>query len=384
MGFGAIVASGDQNKLLKDDLFNRITEIRVEQTLDDPTRFAIRLEDDICKNDFEIIRAPEIQCGTIIAIAVKVGGKTTCLVRGPITDVHSNFMLAGAGSSCEIRGEDRRIELDRKCVPKVWSGRASAAAESILLTANFQPNVHTTDIIYGGTRKDGNEALETLNQRYKDLYFLGEIARDNNLHFWLEYDCRIVGDALIIKEKANLQPSPPREDAHIPDSKVKLSKTTDVKLRVNPADTNNTNVTAFNLRMESERPNRVKSFAIDDRDVKLSSVNPPNPQPSIRKNGVRFPGLPADRDLCITTAGTPEELNAKAEAALTQAGWFLHARASTTTNKLCSILQPHDVIVIDGLGKAHGGPYQVKAVTHVINAADHFMDVDLRRNAIGK
>ena len=38
---------------------------------------------------------------------------------------------------------------------------------------------------------------------------------------------------------------------------------------------------------------------------------------------------------------------------------------------------------VDGLGPQHSGAYQVKAVTHVINAADHFMDLELRRNAIG-
>ena len=32
----------------------------------------------------------------------------------------------------------------------------------------------------------------------------------------------------------------------------------------------------------------------------------------------------------------------------------------------------------------HTGAYQVRAVTHVINAADHYMDIELRRNALGK
>jgi hypothetical protein len=293
-------------------------------------------------------------------------------------------MLAGAGSSCEIRGEDRRIEMTRECVPFGWSGLASAAATTLLEKADFLTNVHDTNIIYGGTRKNGNEVLETLNQRYKDLYFIEEIARDNNLHFWIDYDCDIVGDELHIDEFANLQPSPPRADISAPDSQVKLVPTTDVKLRINVADFNTSNVTTFNLRMEAERPNKFESFVIDDRAVKLSSVNPPDPQPPIRKDGVRFPGIPIERVMCITTGGTPEELNAKAEAALTNAGWFLIATASTTTNKLCAILQPHDIVDVQGLGTAHDGAYQVTSVTHVINAADHFMDLELRRNAIGK
>ena len=73
----------------------------------------------------------------------------------------------------------------------------------------------------------------------------------------------------------------------------------------------------------------------------------------------------------------------KAEAALTEAGWFVDATASTTAHMLGGVLLPHDVVEVEGLGQEHSGPYQVKAVTHVINAADHFMDIQLRRNAIG-
>ena len=76
-------------------------------------------------------------------------------------------------------------------------------------------------------------------------------------------------------------------------------------------------------------------------------------------------------------------MQCKAEAALTEAGWFVDATASTTAHMLGGVLLPHDVVEVEGLGKEHSGPYQVKAVTHVINAADHFMDIQLRRNAIG-
>jgi hypothetical protein len=50
---------------------------------------------------------------------------------------------------------------------------------------------------------------------------------------------------------------------------------------------------------------------------------------------------------------------------------------------LGSVLLPHDEVKVQGLGPDHSGLYQVKAVTHVINAADHFMDLQLRRNAFG-
>src|SRR5262245_5593893 len=195
MGFGAIIASGDNNTLLRDDLVNRIAEVRVEQSLDEPTRFAIRLEDDICDGDFGVMYASELQCGTMITIAVQVGDAIKCLVRGPITDAHASFALGGPGTSYEIWGEDRRIELDRKCFQHRWSGRASDAAQTIL-SPKFLTKIQDTNIIYGSSRKQGREVLETLNQRSTDASFIACIARDNNLYFWLEYECRAAGDSL--------------------------------------------------------------------------------------------------------------------------------------------------------------------------------------------
>jgi len=47
---------------------------------------------------------------------------------------------------------------------------------------------------------------------------------------------------------------------------------------------------------------------------------------------------------------------------------------------LGAVLKPHDVVPVEGIGSELSGPYQVTSVTHVINAADHFMDIKLRSN----
>jgi hypothetical protein len=87
-----------------------------------------------------------------------------------------------------------------------------------------------------------------------------------------------------------------------------------------------------------------------------------------------------ERTVCVTTPGGADELRGRQEAALVDVGWFVDATASTTAHMLKGILQPHDVVTIAGIGPSFTGPYQVKAVTHVINAADHFMDIQLRSN----
>ena len=386
MGFGAIIASGTNNRLLADSLMNCITEARVEQFLDQPTRFAIRFEEDLSGGEPIIMKSAELQCEQMITIAVQVNGAIECLVRGPVTDVKCSMQLGGPGSWYELRGQDRRVELDRKCVYRAWSGRASAAAQTIL-DRTFTSYVEETRIFYGGTRTSGGETTQTLNQRHTDAEFIRRIARDWNLNFWFEYACRLNGEALDVEEMANLKSSPPRSrDASagpVPADQVELVPTVPVRLRVNVKKEQCPNVTAFELTMNPERPNQFAGTSIDDRDVQQKRTTVTDPQPVISRGGQRLAGCSTQRDICITSAGNQEELQYRAESALTDAGWFLDATASTTTHMLGGILSPHDVVEVEGLGEKHSGPYQVKAVTHVINAADHLMDIQLRRNAVG-
>jgi len=392
MGFGAIIASGGKNKLLSDDLLNCITEVRIEQSLDDPTRFAVRFQEDISGGEPGIRKAPELQCQQMITIAVQVGDAIKCLVRGPITNMRSSVMLGGPGSWYEVRGQDRRIELDRQFVRRAWTGLASDAAGTILGARFDRVDVQKTRIVYGGQRVRGQPSTSTLNQRVTDAAFIRQIARQNNLQFWIEYESRLNGldpggQSLKVVEKANLKASPPRpQDAPagpVPVDQIKLVPTVAVKLRVNVDKEQCQNVTAFELTLDPERPNRFSGFAIDDRDLSEPSTSLTDPQPPIDAGGRRFGGCMAPRDVSITTAGNQDELNARAESALTEAGWFVEATASTTAHMLGGVLMPHDVIEVEGLGPVDSGPYQVKAVTHVINSAAHYMDIELRRNAVG-
>ena len=392
MGLGAIIASGEKNKLLSNRLLECITEVRVEQYLDDPTQFAIRFQEDIVDGEPTIMKAPELQCEQMMAIAVTAGEAIACLVRGPITDVKCSITRGGPGSWYEVRGQDRRIELDRQCIRRAWTGRASEASTAIL-SKLFDTDIEQTNLIYGSPRTGSNLATQTLNQRSTDAAFIHQIARQNNLHCWIEYECQldpldITGKSLKIVEKANLKPSPPRPngalgEASAPSNIVKLVPTVSVALRVNVAEEKSRNVTAFDLDVNTEQPNQFNGTTINERDLNEDKTTATDPQPSIRQGGQTLTNCQAQRDVCVTTAGNQTEMQNRAESALTAAGWYVNATASTTAFMLGEVLVPHDVIEVEGLGKTHSGPYQVKSVTHVINAADHFMDLELRRNAIG-
>ncbi len=394
MGFGAIVASGEKNKLLPNEILNCITEVRVEQYLDQTTQFAIRFQEDIVDGEPMIMKAPELQCEQMIAIAAPAGDALKCLVRGPITDVKCSITRGGPGSWYEIRGQDRRIELDRQCHRKAWTGRASEASTNIL-SKLFKTYIAKTNLIYGSPRSGANQATQTLNQRCTDAAFIHKIARQNNFHCWIEYECQLnsldlTGQLLKITEKANLKPSPPRPNGVLGNAApitelLKLVPTVAVALRVNVKEENQQgrNVTSFELDINTEQPNQFSGTTINEGDLREDKTSANDPQPPIRKNGRTLADCEAQRDFCVTTAGNQTEMQNRAESTLTAAGWYVKATASTTAFMLDDVLVPHDVIEVEGLGTTHSGPYQIETVTHVINAADHFMDLKLRRNAIG-
>jgi hypothetical protein len=165
---------------------------------------------------------------------------------------------------------------------------------------------------------------------------------------------------------------------------VQLVPTTDVVLRVNVAKEKCQNLTGFELSQNAERPSRFQGSAIDDRAVEAQSTSAQDTQPPIVEGGeVLSSFAPAERTLRLAVAGSPEELQIRSQAALTEAGWFVTASATTTAHMLRGVLQPHEVIQVEGLGTRDSGAYQVSAVTHTINAANHNQEVQLRRNSIG-
>ena len=375
MGFGAVITSGSSNTPISGDLLKWLVEARVEQDLSAPARFAIRFEDDTCDGGLEVMKAREIKPNTVMSILAPSGNGFACLVRGPVTQVKFAVMLGVAGSWVEIHGEDRRVEMDRLCIQAAWRGLASTAATQILAAYGFVPDVQPTTKLY-------SDADHTLNQRATDLGFVEQIARETGFELWLEYDTTppapVPGAPLAIVETAKLQASPPRNAGPAPP--VLLAPPNAPSLRVNVPPDQCPNVTAFQVDTDTERANAASGAAVNPRTGKLDRTQATNPQPGIGDGPTLVEIDGVKRTLCVTTAGGADELQDKQEAALAEVGWFVEASASTTAHMLGSLLKPHDVVPIEGIGTELSGPYQVKAVTHVINAADHFMDVKLRSN----
>ena len=353
-----------------------IFEARVEMELSKATRFALRFEEDICEGDPAVAGRPELQANQLVGIFVAVEGAPQCLVVGPITRVRTSSMVGGTGSWVEVHGEDRRVEMSHVGIQDVWTGKASDAARTILEGYDFEADVDETRIEYA-------DEQHALNQRGTDLAFVEDIARKNNLEFWLSYETSgspagVSVDAI----KANLKASPPRAAAGPPAPPVLVADEGHT-IDIQPPPDKCVTVTRFDARIDFERPNAARGFAqaIDSGEGSTNDSTPPdapvNPQADTIERIQRD-----TRQVLAPTITDPVEQALAAEAQLTEAAWFVEVDCSTTLDLMKFPIFPHQIIEARHAGARLSGPYQVKTATHVINAADHFIDFKLRANGL--
>ena len=338
MGFGAVITLGEGNTPLDADLAGCLVEVRVEQTLDEPAQFAVRFLDDIEDGRLRVANDGRLAVETIVTIAVEIDELLVALVRGPITEHRSQMTIGGPGSWFEVHGLDRRDLLDRVCVQAAWEGRASDVAQQILGQAFDTLSVEDTARVYETGR-------ETLNQRDTDLAFLNQLARRNNLHLWITYAASRspLGGGLQITETANFASSPRHPEGGALNalaSAVQLAPTTALELRVHVPSDQCPNVTAFHVNTDTNRPSRYRTGAMQTEDVDPSQTDASDPQPPAGTGSQRLGQLGGvTRELCMPGAGDPQDTQTRGEAALTEAGWFVQATASTTQHLLgvCSV-----------------------------------------------
>jgi hypothetical protein len=382
MGFGASIATGTGNRPLDTDLAGCLTEVRVEQSLDEPTHFAVRFADDIENGRMRLASDERLKADTIVTIAVEVDQAPVVLVRGPVTEHRSQMTVGGPGSWFEIHCLDRRDLLDRTCVRAAWTGRASDIARQILAATFDQVEVEDTPRSYEAN-------ATTLNQRITDLAFLRQVARRNGLHFWITYESSRspLGGGMQVVETANFASSPRRPTGGGAAAVASaLAPTTPLALRIHVPSTDCPNVTAFQVNTDISRPSAYRTGSMQMEDVNPATTDVSDPQPAAGNGARRLPDIAgARRELSMAGAGDPLETQTRGEAALAEAGWLVQATASTTKHLLGGVLKPHDLVTAIGVGPSLGvATFRVKRVTHVINAAEHFMDLALEGNGLGE
>jgi hypothetical protein len=378
MGFDLLLGGGPDNRLFSDDLLSCLVEVRVEQSLDQPSRFAIRFQDDIEDGKLKKTGLPDLQIGQLVTVVVDRGdGHYACLCRGPILEHESQVTRGGPGSSLTVLGPDRRDELSRTVRDQNWSGRASEVAQMLIAAAYPLVEVDSTDEVYD---LNGN----SLTQRANDLEFLTRTAADNGLHFWIAYSgtTQLPTGSLSITETAKWKASPPLQTG-LPAGVPPILPLADdaITLRYNVPHDECPNLTSFALNTDGARPSAAAATTTNLTD---GGTDPVQTSDQAAPMGGQGQGL-AQRAPARTMQPRPlsgaRNIRRRSEAALRDAGFFVSANISTTRYLLKNVLEPHQVVAMEGLGGANARtPFRVKSVTHVINGIGHFMDAVIETN----
>ncbi|WP_067809938.1 hypothetical protein [Nocardia beijingensis] len=379
MGFGAILTTGDDLSPLAEDVMRWIVEVRVEQELSKPTIYAVRFEDDLCEGNPVVAGRPELQANQVLGIFVSSDDGYECLVHGPITRLRTSSMVGGTGSWVEVHGQDRRVEMDRIGVQATWTGKASEAAQRVIEAYGYEADCEET-------RKEYSDGQNALNQRGTDLAFLEDIARKNNLELWLSYETSGRPDAFSVSTTVNVRSSPTRTSApglSLPLAPPVLRAPGGKVLRVQPPPDACASVTRFDTHVDFERPGAARGFAqtVDNGETSEQTTSPTDPTlGEERADIVAVDGV--ERTALAPPVTDPDEHYLAQEALLTEAAWFVQVDCSATLEQLGFPPQPHQIVDVQYAGERLSGPYQVMKATHIINAADSYVDFKIRANGL--
>ena len=376
MGFGAIITAGESFTVI-DSIMPWITEARVEMELSKPTRFALRFEDDLCEGEPEVASDPTLSSNVMIGIFVHVAGALHCLVFGPITRIRTASMVGGTGSWVEVHGEDRRAVMGRTATQMTWTGRASDVAKAVMGAYHIPCEVEPT-------LKEYADEQHGLSQRATDLAFLEDIARRNVLEFWIDYDTvERPGGTISCTYTARMKSSPPKGGEFLIPGPPVLVADQGYTIALHPPPGECVKVTKFEARVDYERPNAARGFgqaAETGADVRTTGTHPLDPMTpdwtTLRQmqDVERIAVAPPETD--------PDEQQLAERAMLNEAAWFVEVDCSTTLDLVKFCVKPHMIVDVQNAGTRLSGAYQVKTATHVINAADHFIDFKLRANGL--
>lgn len=373
MAFDVLILAGDEEA---PDLVDLATSLQIVQSIDDMSRFTMRLDIDIDEcGDFPVLLDPRLAPGAELAFVVPDCKKPTCIIRGPIDSTRVHIQAGGGGSWIEVSGGDRRVAMDRVHVAGIWSGNDKTIVETILDKYELEPDVADTE-------RSSDDKSNTRNQSSTDHEWIQRIASQNpGFRFWITYDLEHSAQTgYKITEHGHFKPSPPRLlNSKIVDPFIDPPP----RLDINLGDRTTQSMVSIDIEYDAEKPTKVNGHRVSAATNELVAHEIPKP-PNDPLGGLPLKDFATgERTIFLPTAGDAGELELRGQAALADEEWFLRATISATRYSLLGrIVQPHMIVPIVGLGSRYSGDWFITGVTHSIDNRNHTMSIEIARNAL--
>ncbi len=349
MGLGIVIKVNGA----ADSELAQASQVEVYERLGETTWFSIRYPEDIQGGDMVRAADGRLDPGSVLAILAGPGPVQECLAKGPVCSQQIHLEHGGQGSWLELRGADSSIAMDREFKSQVWSNVTDGeAVMSILGNYGLIPNVATTSTRHLETK-------HSLIQRETDLRFVRRLARRNGCYFWIS--CDALG----------------LETAHFQRPELNGTPAKDLVINFETP-----NIQAFDISWDVERPTSTDGKQIDlNTKNDINGTVPQTPQPPLGTNNLQ--AITGDTRSIYVAAPSDDagNMQARSEAALMEAEWFIRATCRTSLHSLGGLVRAHTVVNVQGAGSRHSGKYYVAGVRHIIDANAHIMELELIRNA---
>jgi uncharacterized protein involved in type VI secretion and phage assembly len=334
------------------DLAASAVRVEVCERIGEPTTYRLQFQLQEADGDFPLLADGRLGPGAELTIGTHVGEVDHVLVQGQVHGQRLQFRHGAQDSWVEVQGGDKAFELDREVKAKIWSDVTVSDAISSILSAYGV----TADVEAIATSHP--EAGHTLVQRDSDLRFVRRLARRYGHWFWFSTDAAGV------------------TTAHI--KRPALSGPAAATLTINM---DAPSLAELELEWDVERPGAAIGKQVGLTD--LATIDGQVARSPLTSLGTQALAdvAPARQAAIVAPVDVVGDLQARAEAALIEGGWFIRARGTTNARALGAVLRAHSLVAVDGLGRRHSGGYVVASVRHLIDGDGHVMDFELVRNA---
>jgi len=338
-----------------DPALSAAAAISVDERLDAPARYAIRLPAGVTDGDLPLLADARLDPGAQVTIVAQTAKLRACLVSGPVTGHKIELVHGGGHSTVTVQGADAAIALDREDRAEVWRDVTDASVVSTIASRNaLTADVETTATSHA---EDGH----ALVQRETDLALVRRLARRNGCSWWISATEEGIG-TLHFR-------SPPVGDAPAGELVINLATPS---------------VERLEITFDMERPTSVASRQVDPRSKEIfdgaASASPLSPL-----GATAFAAIATGTRQAWLSAATDDaaDLRARGAALLGAASFFVRASGSTTVERAGVILRPGAVVTLRGAGSRHSGPWLCAGVHHAIDDGGHAMGFELVRNGWG-
>jgi len=347
-----------------DDLYTQLKSLEVEESLDMPGAFEIELPvSRSTAGDLSYVNDAQFQPYANVAVVAQAEGEAAeCIFDGYVLSQKLHLETGVTNAKLRVWGQDASWLMNLEEKVKEWASVTDGiAANAIFGAYGFAPAAGNT----GDDSPSHTEDVNTLMQRSTDIQFLRLLARRGGK---------------VVRVACGSQPGV--RTGYF----VKPSVSQPPALTLNLSDAENWNVQAMDFDWDVTRPTSVAA-----RQAVISSTDPDGVSGDAADSGL---AAMAERDL-PTFAGKPMaamltaaasdagDLKMRAQAMLSDAGWFARAAGETDLARLKKVLRAGTVVAVSGAASVYSGNYLVWSVRHTIAQDSHRMKFELVRNAAG-